>query len=90
MTVVARKRAGSCTVRVLQYGGTATKNEVQTKIAQLNVNPATEVTQLFGVQGGAWGLVHVGTDGAVSIYHMFNASALTWSLIDVSVTFTIA
>ncbi len=89
MTVSAKARGGSCTVRVLQSGSILTRPS-HTEIARLDVTPLTEATALFGVQDGSWGLVHVGTDGGVTIYHLFGPDTLTWSAIDASLTFTVA
>ena len=53
------------------------------------MTPLTEATALFGVQGNAWGLLHVRTDGIVTIYHIYGSESLTWDAIDTSVSFTI-
>lgn len=88
MTVAAKASGGSCTVRVSQSGSILTKHS-PTEIARLNVTPLTEATALFGVQDNAWGLLHVGTDGIVTIYHIYGSESLTWDAIDTSVSFTI-
>ena len=59
------------------------------KVAELadDCTPRVRVMALFGVNGPAWGMVRVDTDGGVYLTHMYGQDEIVWTTVDASVTF---
>ena len=48
--------------------------------------PHLPVRTLFGVNGAAWGLLSVETDGRITIYQRYGPDSLQWVFVDISVS----
>jgi len=59
------------------------------KVAELadGCAPRVRVMALFGVNGPAWGMVRVDTDGGVYLAHVYGQDEIVWGQVDASVTF---
>lgn len=87
--IVGAARGGSVTIQM--HGSnvhTATK-DAKVGSVKAEFRPAVPVRALFGVQGVAWGVVSINTDGSINLVHRYGADSLVWSSVDISVTYTI-
>lgn len=59
------------------------------KVAELadGCAPRVRAMALFGVNGPAWGMVRVDTDGGVYLTHVYGQDEIVWGQVDASVTF---
>lgn len=51
--------------------------------------PAVPVSALFGTQGTSWGVVSINTGGSINLIHRYGADSLNWTIVDISLTYTI-
>lgn len=82
------KRGGCVTIHVKGSNSLTTlANPI--KVAELvdGCAPRVQVMTLFGVNGTAWGVVRIDTDGSVYMTQMYGPNEITWADVNVSVTF---
>lgn len=84
------KRGGCVTIHVKGSNSlTSLANPI--KVAELadGCAPRVQVMTLFGVNGTAWGVVRIDTDGSVYMMQMYGPDEITWADVNVSVTFAV-
>lgn len=66
-----------------------TRSKSLVKVAELadGCAPRVRVMALFGVNGPAWGMVRVDTDGGVYLTHVYGQDEIVWTTVDASATF---
>lgn len=89
MTVEGYASSGAVTLHVRQDSGQTATTTEKSEIALVSdaFRPKVEVRSIFGIQDGAWGMLTVDVDGTVSVSHVFADGQLSWSGVDISVTF---
>ena len=88
MVVEGVARAGVCTVHV--YGeGVVTSDESNTVIGYLKPGfyPNILFRSLFGINGNAWGILVINTDGTIRLTQRYSHNTVTWVIVDVTATF---
>lgn len=89
LLVEGAARGGSVTVHI--QGENALTSQKDSKIGSIKAafRPVIPVRAIFGIQGTSWGIVSINTDGSINLIHRYGSDMLTWSLVDISLTYTI-
>ena len=89
LTVEGAARGGSVTVHIA--GNDVLTNTQGIKVGSVKdaYCPKVPVRVIFGVQSTSWGIASIDTDGTIKLIHRYGNDSLTWSTVDVSLTYTI-
>ena len=88
LLVEGAARGGSVTIHIA--GSDVLTKSKDTKVGSVKAafRPAVPVRALFGVQGSTWGIVSINTDGSINVINRWGGDTATWSLVDISLTYT--
>ena len=89
LTVEGAARGGSVTVHIVGNDALTTTQGIKVGSVKTAYRPKVPVRAIFGVHGVSWGIVSVDSDGAINLIHYYGDDSLTWSTVDVSLTYTI-
>ncbi len=82
-------RGSSVTIQMNGLNVHTTVKDTKVGSVKAAFRPAVPVRALFGMQGTSWGIVSINTDGSINLIHRYGADSLTWSIVDISLTYTI-
>ena len=89
LTVEGAARGGSVTVHIVGNDALTTTQGIKVGSVKTAYRPKVPVRAIFGVHDVSWGIASVDTNGAINLIHHYGDDSLTWSSVDVSLTYTI-